>query len=884
LETARDALFLARLPPSQLPWVYMAMAALAIGISQFQGVTRRGAWSLPLLLLFFAGTTLGFWFFGSFDDPWTLRALYVWTGLVGTLAGLQFWLVVGELYTVTQAKRLYKLVGAGSVLGAVAGGALARAVAANFPASVLVLASAAALAVTAMGPALLVGGAAGAVRSVAPAHGSGLGFAPLLQSLVLLRRHLYVRSLAGLVLISTVALTLADYVFKSTVARAVPAAELGTFLATYYMVLNVVALAVQVLLMGWVLRIFGLHRALWALPVLLFVGAVGMVFGGGLAAALLMKGADGSLRHSLHRTSTELLFVPLPDSLRARARPLIDVLGQRGGQALASMLILSQVGLGRGRGFLAALAAALCVAWVAWATDLKKHYLELFRAALREGMLGRGAELPELDLASLETLFSALNSQNDAEVVGAMDLLADEGRGHLIPALILYHPSSIVVLRALELFSRGGRTDFMPVAARLRDHAEPEVRAAALRAQYAVQRDEPALRAALADRSTLVRATALVGLFSLGRATDEDRRALEELRASGSREERRALAEAIRLQPSPVFEELLVRLAEDPDEQVQSLAAAAMGALRSPRFLPVLLPMVAERDVRRAAREALLAIGPPALQFLDESLGDQHLPHELRRHLPRTISRFPAREAAPVLLRHLTIETDGMVRFKILRGLGRIAAEHPEVPLDRDVLRAATARTLEAAFRLAHWRAVLRAGRWQDERRATRGHELLVAMLKDKEVHTRERVFRLLGLQHRDEDFESIYRGLNNRNPKVRAGSREFLENLLEPPLRDAVLALIEEGDEPDRLAGAGPYYQPRPLQYVDVLAAILDGGGESLRCIAAHHVGELGLQELRPRLEALTRGASGLFVRQVVWRALQLLGDGTLAQGVHAH
>ena len=27
LETARDALFLARLPPSQLPWMYLAMAA-----------------------------------------------------------------------------------------------------------------------------------------------------------------------------------------------------------------------------------------------------------------------------------------------------------------------------------------------------------------------------------------------------------------------------------------------------------------------------------------------------------------------------------------------------------------------------------------------------------------------------------------------------------------------------------------------------------------------------------------------------------------------------------------------------------------------------------------------------------------------------------------
>jgi HEAT repeat protein len=863
----------------------MAMAVLAIGISQFDGLTRRGSYSLPVLLLVFSAATWGFYLFGSFEDPWMLRALYIWTGIVGTLAGLQFWLVLGELYTVTQAKRLYKLVGAGSVLGAVVGAGVARMVAEAYSAEHLVLASAAALALTAIGPALVVGRpAAGTPRTVAPGPGSGLGFAPVMKGLELLRGHLYLRSLAGLVLISTIALTLADYVFKSTVARTIPPAQLGTFLATFYMVLNAIALAVQLLLMGWVLRFLGLHRALWALPVLLFVGAAGMVFGGGLAAALVLKGADGSLRHSLHRTSLELLFVPLPDSLRARAKPLIDVLGQRGGQALASLLILSQLGLGRGRIFLSAAAAALCVAWVAWATDLKRHYLELFRAALREGMLTRGADMPELDLGSLETLFSALNSQDDSEVVGALDLLAQEGRGHLVPALILYHPSAAVVLRALEVFSRAGRTDFMPIAARLRDHDVPEVRAAALRARWTVQSEEVAVREALDDPSALVRATALAGLLSGGWATADDRRAIENLRAGGSREERRALAEALRLQPSPAFEDLLERLAEDPDEQVQSLAAAAMGALGSPRFLPVLLPMVAQRDVRRAAREAFLAIGPPALKFLDESLGDRDLPHELRRHLPRTISRFPAHEAAPVLLRHLTVERAGMVRFKILRGLGRIATEHPELPLDPGVLRDATARTLEAAFRLVHWRGVLVEGARLDARRATRGHELLVAMLKDKEVHTIERMFRLLGLQHRDENFESIYRGLNNRNVKVRAGSREFLENLLDTPLREAVLALIDDGEGSARLAGAGPYYQAPLLQYVEVLAAILDTAGESLRSIAAHHVGELGLQEMRPRLEALARDGAGFFVARVVSRALQLLADGATPQAAHAH
>ena len=145
LETARDALFLARLPPSQLPWVYLAMAAIAIVISQ-------GPWRVPkkltgrrvlsVLLVGCAAVTFLFWLAGASTHPWALRALYVWTGLLGTLAALQFWIVLGELYTVTQAKRLYRIVGTGALLGAVAGAGLARVVAAQFGAPPLVLASA----------------------------------------------------------------------------------------------------------------------------------------------------------------------------------------------------------------------------------------------------------------------------------------------------------------------------------------------------------------------------------------------------------------------------------------------------------------------------------------------------------------------------------------------------------------------------------------------------------------------------------------------------------------------------------------------------------------------------------------------------------------------
>jgi hypothetical protein len=64
LETARDALFLARLPPSQLPWAYLAIAVLAVAI--FQGPWRPTSRSLgrhgvSLALLASGGVTLGFW-------------------------------------------------------------------------------------------------------------------------------------------------------------------------------------------------------------------------------------------------------------------------------------------------------------------------------------------------------------------------------------------------------------------------------------------------------------------------------------------------------------------------------------------------------------------------------------------------------------------------------------------------------------------------------------------------------------------------------------------------------------------------------------------------------------------------------------------------------
>jgi len=863
LETARDALFLARLPASRLAVVYLLIAIAAVAVAQAPWGRRRGAgaFALSRLLALGAGITFLFWALGRWQSALELYALYVWTGLLGSLAVLQFWMVLGDLYTLTQAKRLYSLVWTGSLLGAAAGAVTARVVADVAPASTLVLAASILLAVTAIGPAAALGRAGRRASRPRPR-------ATMAEGIALLKGDAYVRGLAVLVLVSTVALTLGDYVFKSAVARSVPAQDLGTFFGGVYAVLNLLALVAQVVVGGWLFRAIGLHRALWVLPALLFVGASGVALGGGLVAALLLKGADGSLRNSLHRTGTELLYLPLADGVRTQAKPLVDLMGQRGGQALASLLILSESLLARGDVVLAGASAALSLVWIAWVADLKGLYLDVFRSALREGTLRPAVDMPPVDLVSLETLFAALNSADDHEVLAAMDLLAEEGRARLVPALILYHPSQRVVLRALDLFASEGRLDFLPVAERLGRHADAEIRAAALRAMTRVRPEESFLNAACADPSPLVRATAAVGLVAGGWGGQEARAALEGLLAEGSEETSLALARAIAAQPSPVFEEPLLRLGEAASERALVEVARAMGAVRSPRFLPALLGFLGRREVRAEARSAFLAYEEEGLAFLDRALGDHGLPVELRRNIPRSVGLFAPAAAAGVLARHVLGEPSGAVRYRLLRGLNRLSAS-PEVRFDPALLRSATDATMAGVFRLVHWRSVLEEGAKRRPGRSTPGHDLLVQLLRDKEEQAIERLFRLLALRHRDEDFKGIYRGLHSSDPRARASSRELLENVLEPGLRSPVLAVVDEAGDDARLARAGEAYAPEALGYEDVLSLILDGGGESLRCVAAHHVGELGLVALRPRLEALLGSGTSFFLSRVVENAL---------------
>ena len=156
------------------------------------------------------------------------------------------------------------------------------------------------------------------------------------------------------------------------------------------------------------------------LPVLVIAATSAIVLGGGLIAALALKGFDGVLRHSLHRTALEVLYVPLTGDLRSRVKGFIDVLGYRGGQAIASLLILAAAALSDSLVATGIAVILLAVAWIRIAATLETHYLDLFREALSGVAMRTRLDFPDMDLVSLETLLTHLNSDEDSKVVAAL--------------------------------------------------------------------------------------------------------------------------------------------------------------------------------------------------------------------------------------------------------------------------------------------------------------------------------------------------------------------------------------------------------------------------------------------------------------------------------
>jgi len=790
VKAVRDGLFLDRFGALKLPYVIIG---IALGIGVFVAGYIRLARRVPPTalvsgsLLLFASNLLLFWWLGRRDWEWLPPVVYVWAGMYSAIAPAQVWTLANDVFTTREAKRTFGLVGSGGIAGAIfGGGAVAQlAVAVGTVGLIGLLAG---LLVVIAGVVALVG------RYRLPSDGRIDEFpAPrhLRDSFRVIRASPHLRRIAGLVFVTAMATTLADWQFKAVAARNLSGDELTAFFGGFYGSVGFVSFVVQFVLTSALLRRLGLGRTILLLPFAMLLANGWLIASLALPAAILLKGADASFKHSVDRSTRELAFLPVSPGIKVHVKSAIDMVVDRFGDGTAGVVLLVLTAIaGLGVRAVAIVNVAFFALWIVLAVRLGRSYREELARSVSRGRI-EATSWSEA-LAGAETLDTLTGMLRDG----------DDG----------------LRLEVLRLAASNPNWDLGEPLRRLARDGAPEVRAHAL----AVLLDprEPGVPEGIDERFQDEDRSLMAECIDVLAAPDESERrrlALALLdRAGGeargawlalmirrlgpefvgfSREilarladpvsppsAREAAATALGLIPAGVAaEDTLVRLLTDPDDTAASAAARSAGRLGGTAALRAVVVALARPGVRDAAEAALVQRGDEVLTMLSGAAEDPAVPEPVRRRIPGAVARIGTPRALAVLealLDRARGDDDGRA---VVDALFRFRLDHPEI----------TVVSRRRAIDLAH-EAADRHGRLAAlHASAVAASELAGAAVGEAMDRARAALTRALALRWPARAVLDGARSAASADPRVRANGAELLDSLLPEPLWRVVLPVL---------------------------------------------------------------------------------------------
>ncbi|MDH3745515.1 MAG: HEAT repeat domain-containing protein, partial [Acidobacteriota bacterium] len=575
-----------------------------------------------------------------------------------------------------------------------------------------------------------------------------------------------------------------------------------------------------------------------------------------VAAALALKVGENGLRYSLDQSSRELLYVPVPGAMRAKARAYIDVFFHRGAKGLAALLLLP-VTFGLVTAAQAGwLTLGLVAVWLTLVTAATREYISGFRESLKHRSVDRQSPINIEDTATLEVLVQSMASLDSRQVLHSLQILGDHGRANLASPTLLYHDDHEVRLLTLGLLQQAERRDAVPLIERRLGDESPEVRAKAMRVLAKLQGKDVCqlMRPRLTEHEPAVRAAAVACLTAHGdeQMVREAAVVLGELLKAQDGETRAEGAKAIGAVSDPKYSEQLVKLLYDEDQRVlrQAIAAVDRRSQRdghNPIYTPTLISSLRNRRVKHEARNALVAMGEPVIPALKHFLLDPDESLWVRRALPKTIARIGGPAAADALLAALDHDVhDCFLRRKLIEALRDLPAHlvrsHGAERIPRQVeieARSYSQRLLEffsivPADRVSLSGATITwgAGAWEPQ--------LLERLLAERmEDHLRN-LFGLLSLLHPARHIKAAYRGLTSGNASLKASALEYLDNTLEVDLRRTVVLLTNDKPLAEKLEAVRRRFGLRRGNKIDTLRAAISHGPDDDETIVGIALGSL--------------------------------------------
>jgi AAA family ATP:ADP antiporter len=344
-----------------LPWVYGFVAAsILLFYALFQSVTQAD------------------------QVRWIAAAFYVWVSTFNILIISVFWTFMADIYSRTQAKRLFGFVAAGGTLGGIAGPAIATFLVRQIGNNSLMLISALGFLVTAWLVHTLAQEKQRLVaQGVAVQHSSldrKLAGNPF-DGFRLLFRSRYLLLLALFLLLMTWISTIVYIQLGDLITKAFASREARTqAYALIDLAVNSLAVLIQLFGTGRLIARFGVGTGLLVNPIIMVVAFLAVAF----SPVLLLLGGIQVLRrvaeYAIAKPTREMLFTVVDQESRYKAKNVIDTVVYRFGDVSSAWV--SAAILPFGVAGLAIFGIAVSAVWFPVAWLLGRRY-EAERAGAR---------------------------------------------------------------------------------------------------------------------------------------------------------------------------------------------------------------------------------------------------------------------------------------------------------------------------------------------------------------------------------------------------------------------------------------------------------------------------------------------------------------------
>lgn len=818
---AGNAMFLSRFGSGALPYMFIVTALVAAIISttyagalRYFSILRVNLWSLGICLISLLAFAGMYGRLGTGDA--VAVGLYLWVALFGVLAASQFWMMASMVFDIRQSKRLFGPIGAGAIAGGIAGGYLANFIATSYGTQPLLFVASGMLVPCIFISIFVWKNYIGESKTSLKQRRKSAAMRESPHRLILASKHL--RLLCAIIALSVITAKLVDYQFSAMASeRFANEDQLTAFFGFWFSTFNLIGFVIQLVLTQRVVQGLGVSGALLFLPGGLSIGTLMMFMMPGLGAAIFSRLVDGSLKQSLHRAAIEMLFLPVTETVKQKIKTYIDVFIDSAAGGIGGLLLLFLIdGIGLTAPWISIPVLFLAITWLVCVLLIREEYLDAFRDQLKhlrpkKNRRNLKSKHKEIMAGFLRVMESKEAKPKEKQLLYVLERTEDlRGNEFLEPIRkLLNHESPRVRARALRNLSMKPGIDFGDQIVPMLEDEDPAVSNAALEyivAHHVHDREELILQQ-LWHPSPQIAGPALVTLINETRHNPRLRKKWSLKKVFAARLEALAGMDGDELQNwtivllksagragSKLGDRLIATQLESDDQVLRRGAILAAGESLDEKWLLILIDQLSEAPYRPYARAALIQFGNELIGVLPEYFRKKQIEIEDIRRLPTVLENIPTQRSVDLLFGLISKyrPDDLELRLETLKALNAMRRDFPGLNMPtQEVFRLllTEAKSYQSAIENVEAQLKFITTSSAELRDARSG---LLTVLHHRQEGNFDRLFRLLGLRYAPEDIIPVYRGLQSYDRKQQLSAIEFLDNLLDSPLKRLLIPLIE--------------------------------------------------------------------------------------------